>query len=914
MRNYSTLDETNLGTDLVLSEGDNIVAPATFSTVFHMARCTIAQSRYPSSVECMVYSPDGTAPTLNSQAVIGIMFEVDNWNDGTTDHTNAEIKNRCVGQDFFSFAYHLYDGMIWNNNADFTQFDSATYGDYLRLDLDPPNGTVAIYKNGTLLGVVTTGYAGQAWKYCASVGGNAGQRAIWMNPGVTPMRYIPPSNNGGWWLPAPVIESLLLSTEGYIGKALNDWEVPYILPNYNEKYVGDIDDARNPLSLFDSVHFSPWGASAPAELGSGGLAAIHINDPGGKYGDLLNDAARGMQLPLYRTRTNTPIADAEHLFVGVVDHCEQDTLSTKILYARDQRSRLAVPLRRALYPPDLIPSVASKPRSMSLGAVRNYLPEQLDKDGKVYGAHDGAITGVGQCRIGGVPKTFGSGSGLVLSADGASFVFTTAPTAQFTAETTSTGVAFNPAQADALLNYGNFKTCNFDSTYRMPNLWTSSYATDPIDTSGHRISDGSATDRFFIHSVGAQKLKCISQPNIVRGFSSVTSVIKARRTYVYKLEILNVPQHGLVMGGGSADPAYLYLCPQENYSAEANIVPFGTGEGRARIALDHVTDDPNYPLIGMFTSQFDANKPLCFVLAGNLVRVGQTEEQHRNNALSTHFLGLGKCTLYELPAITDNMTLDGPGFDAMLRALIIDRGPVEQPEYNSADAEAIDQDTGYLYGLRVASTETPTVDDCVRQLCNSCLVDIYNDDDGMFRAMRLFAPELVPIGEVKGTLRSVRGELVKYPDLAENLSSRASGCRNYDPMVFNDGDILFDPVTGVPMDVRAKLSATYQWTVTAGIRLAERYRHAYNAEPLLTLLDQKAHGQDLVKYINTLYKDARNFYVGDFYWPFGKAFKLGDVWNVQYDLDGLEDGRQLVIVGRQRQPGPEWCKLIFWGL
>jgi len=294
------------------------------------------------------------------------------------------------------------------------------------------------------------------------------------------------------------------------------------------------------------------------------------------------------------------------------------------------------------------------------------------------------------------------------------------------------------------------------------------------------------------------------------------------------------------------------------------------------------------------------------------------------------YLLLAKIKLNELPPVADNVPLDGPGLTEMVNAIVVQRGPLKVDEVSTDETDAIDTATGYKYGIMVKSTENPSVDECLKRVLVSCTADRYFDGSGTMRVFRLTAPEAVADSDVAFTLDHSRGdflsELIVYPDLAENLTSRAKGCPNGDPMT--DGDFGSTSLTDCNNATRAKLKADFQIIQSAGIPLRQRYIKAYRREPIATCLDRAADIADMIRQANGLYTDDRNFYVGDVWMPFtrrrwnGSAwvdvsgdFQVGQCFKVTYPVGTLRTGQKLWLLGYSpKQPSIEKCKCIFWGL
>lgn len=96
-------------------------------------------------------------------------------------------------------------------------------------------------------------------------------------------------------------------------------------------------------------------------------------------------------------------------------------------------------------------------------------------------------------------------------------------------------------------------------------------------------------------------------------------------------------------------------------------------------------------------------------------------------------------------------------------------------------------------------------------MLDSCTSDGHFDGDGNYTVFRLTKPEAVPDNEVAFSLSYQAGDflsdLVCYPDLAENLTTRASGRQNISP--YTDGDFGSTSLTDCTNATRAKLKLPY---------------------------------------------------------------------------------------------------------
>lgn len=881
IRQYDRFDETaaNIGASLVLSNGDTVLQTSANVDAHRCARGTQYQDTDVSSVEFYFWSPNAASPGISSVASVPpICFGI---------VRSAASKSKFVGQDTYGFGYCPGDGKVYNNGAVVATLGTAALGDYIKITVDPVNALLIVTKNGTALtdGIAIT--SGQAWAFAATVSGNPGDLAIWETPGNPPMRYRV-ADEPGWWISIPGIDPVLVATEHYMTAATDT-------PRH-EKYIGDMDRTAKPLAISDSLHFWMWGNSAPRELGSGGLVQYLINDPtataqgNGKWGRLLADEARLTPVAFQLIQSGAAFSGAGSVFTGVFDHAEPEAIQEIACFARSMLETLNVPLRRAIIPPGADPSAANLPFPMNLGVCRNYEPVLLDATNRLYAIHDGAISNFGVNREAGKPLVLGTD--ISITADGGGVTYPSGhPLGKPTIESTSTGAAFDPGAVDYLEDssghIGDFRSATSLSPW----------------TAGYFHAAGSIP---VLH--GASPNKFVRMPNAPDAVGwIVENVIPIRAGYGYAFSInaLAVPYYGPISGGGSVPPAKLAI---------------GYFTGGAIIFTNWVTlsltSAKTYT--GFFQNNTGSDQQLVIAHICNAVVSPTTN------------LDIDQIYLNELPPVSANVDLEGPGLTAMIHALAIDRGPLDPQQVSTTESDAIDLATGYRYGLMVSPNESPTIADCLKPVFESSTSWYRFDGAGTLRAFQLTAPEDVADADVDFELSYQRGDflsdLICIPDLAENLTTQASGCPNGSPDT--DGDFGSTNIADCPNNVRAKLKKKYQFTEPAGIQLAQRYIQAYLRKPHLTQLDRSADVRDMIVHANSLYTVDRNFYVGDVWMPFTRRressggwsdvsgdFQLGQCFKVTYPVGSLAAGQKLWLVGyAPKEPTEEKCKCIFWGL
>lgn len=879
---FATFDIQANGGHFAFTQGNTIISPQVSGTDAHRAvRSTSpARANATSTVEFIFWSPDGSNPSLALVAgVPPLVFGV-----GSADAT----LNDWVGFDANAWGY-CGDGKVRNNNAvaaDYSSFGLPANGDKIgvtvnMLDVSAP--TVTFTKNSIQLGTITLP-AGAAWYYMATISGNPGTLVLMANTGTTPQYYS--TGDNGWFLPIDHIAPVLIASEPYMTAATDT-------PRH-EKYAGDLDSANRPLSISDGVAFWPMGESAPAELRqSGGLVQMQVNDPLATetnpniYAGLTDDDARNVPVYFGRVVYDGAISTLQAQYAGVLDHAEPDSLQTMQVYVRGMESLLSTTLRRTLFPPsEANPQVRALPRPISEGICRNYEGTVVDTTNRTVILHDGAITAFGENRDAGVLQVFGYD--YAQTADGSGITYAADTPGKKTIESTSFGGAFNAVAADYFQASGDFTTASVyvgaGPDHGYPNAagvqWHGGFFTPAglpfqlVTVSGHKY------------------LRAQNDRDGYAWFYQNSYKARAGYTYTFSINVREIPYFG---PGDPQDvpPAHLtltYIAGTDGAYLHFNVV----------LTLDHTGI-----YTGFFVNNTGADQPIVFLFTSN------------NILTTTEHLGIDSIVFNELPPVGQVSALPGPGLTQMVNTFAVKRGPLEAYQVNTDDTDAIDAATGYMYGLHISESESPTCAQVLQQILDSCTSARYGSPDFKLRVLRMFKPEDVDDGDIAGELTrsDFLDELIQMPDKAENLTARAQGRRNYSPD--SPGDFGPSTLQQVPAITREQLSRDFQWTVTTGVKLHNRYRDALLRDPIPTLLDQEAHGQDFIDHACGPYADERNFYGhARVVMPWERNFQIGQVWRVT-DPKVTGGNQKLVLLGfspKQTQADQPNARPIFWGL
>jgi hypothetical protein len=154
-------------------------------------------------------------------------------------------------------------------------------------------------------------------------------------------------------------------------------------------------------------------------------------------------------------------------------------------------------------------------------------------------------------------------------------------------------------------------------------------------------------------------------------------------------------------------------------------------------------------------------------------------------------------------------------------------------------------------------------------------------------------------------------------DKAEGLTTSILARRNH--YIFRESDFA-DNQTDLPLDLRERLSKPGQFQRNAELPedgLPTIYRHAIEAEPLVSLFDDPTDAIAQIQRVIDLYTDLR-FRVDCQIWleP-GDFVELDTVIELRYPRYGFGEGRNFLVYGVTDevtdQPRRRLCNLRLWG-
>ena len=224
--------------------------------------------------------------------------------------------------------------------------------------------------------------------------------------------------------------------------------------------------------------------------------------------------------------------------------------------------------------------------------------------------------------------------------------------------------------------------------------------------------------------------------------------------------------------------------------------------------------------------------------------------------------------------------------------IIENRAELLSSDWDRPSAEAIGTyDLGAWFG-------TPTT--CLQALdtvIDSHTAAFFEDRLGKIKFFRLLDPdndESPPSAAVFDfTENDIIGDLEVKVDRGVGLSNQMACRRNWS--VFTEGEFVTDYVA-VPVNLRRRFSREYQFTRQSSTNLASVYRHATQANPVPSAIDDPNDAQFEIDRISALYATERRDYTftvgannGEF------EIEPGDIVTMTIARFGLDSGKRLLV-------------------
>lgn len=172
-----------------------------------------------------------------------------------------------------------------------------------------------------------------------------------------------------------------------------------------------------------------------------------------------------------------------------------------------------------------------------------------------------------------------------------------------------------------------------------------------------------------------------------------------------------------------------------------------------------------------------------------------------------------------------------------------------------ADTEVVELEAGYAGPIGFHSSAQVKTSDVSQQVVDTYNGCFYLNLGGELNVTRLNDPDEMSPDLDLGTIAEemLLSDLIVDPDLAPQLSTRATGGRNHVQVTDFATDASITP------EIKAKLSAPYRITRSYTGPLARMYNAARNAPAMPTLLDDAGDVQTFIDHVGNYYSKPRIF-------------------------------------------------------
>lgn len=230
--------------------------------------------------------------------------------------------------------------------------------------------------------------------------------------------------------------------------------------------------------------------------------------------------------------------------------------------------------------------------------------------------------------------------------------------------------------------------------------------------------------------------------------------------------------------------------------------------------------------------------------------------------------------------------------------------------WSSDDAAALDAATGYR-GIGLYAGSPVTARQALAMLLPTYGAWYWQDATGVLRFTRVLDPDDA-VADFSLDGNDLAEDLTFITDTAPGLTTRMA----YQPTarVMAASDFVTDLVD-VPPELRAQMSAPYSGVaIAAGAdALPAEYRHALDADPMISLFWDAANAQAEIDRVIAMYAVVRRIYVVKVKGDVDLAPLPGQFCRITYLRYGLDAGRTLLVRRVDRNPATGECTLFLWG-
>jgi hypothetical protein len=291
--------------------------------------------------------------------------------------------------------------------------------------------------------------------------------------------------------------------------------------------------------------------------------------------------------------------------------------------------------------------------------------------------------------------------------------------------------------------------------------------------------------------------------------------------------------------------------------------------------------------------------------------------------------GLASVSFYGLKVellgeIAEALPLEGITLHDYYREIFA-RAGIEDSEWVPADLQAIDDATGYTFGVHLEGEWF--VDDALRLPLDPYCATLFVDQLDRKRVRMLVDPSTIDDDDLVAefTNDDIESGVVPRQDFAPGLTAAMGARPNWKP--YTDSDFVTDDLA-VPPALRTQFKRDSQFIETSPVTLSPTYRAAANAPPLKSYFDDPAHAAREIARITAFYaagrirkEDGRAITTTPRFITFTVSYSgvappvylFGDGIRVTYPRHGLAAGQKLAIFDVTVNPFRKKITITAWG-
>jgi hypothetical protein len=885
-RVYATIDPGALGPAMEIERGGLIVTSNATSLDMHRcARGRVAALAGKYFYEAAFYGEGA----LLDQASIGIV---------RSTHSLAKF----VGELSTGFGLIVGSGGIYSNNVELAATDDVAKETYIGVLVDMGALTCTWFVNGSPVGSVSI--ASARWYPAVTVSAQA----------AYDLRcYI---NFGQYAFERPVRTNYADNSGPYLQGWYSDFAEPEQLrfgPKRARAFHTRASDTL-PLVSFDpritnadqftyARRATVWTQGKSGSSSSFG--SIEIDNQDGRYDDVAGQDRRDQIATIVAVPAGGAYDDGEVVATAVVDRVEAVGESAIRFTLKDGIVTLKRALQLRRFAPWADDGVAFTTLPIALGALRNVNPPLEDAVNRIYRLGDGAVTNIVAVRDkGALLDPNSSPPQYVPALDAQGLQLQTNAVGLLTVDMSSEGdQIIIPGAADVLAGAGELTA--WPNPALAPTGWAWSAGSGNTLT---RLGTAQSMPQNYVASMSTGDA---FNPGIGESGAYLrydTAVLEPGRTYRV--------QFRLVRTSGPASPVIGGI--QFGLMVRSDLTDSPTGAISPHMLP---LQAPQFGTTGQaytftYTVPPGAARKIWFIVSASRDNTGS------GYGLATAlWYGLKVELLGQIPA---TQPLIGIGLFDYWREIFA-RAGIDDDEWVPEDAQQIDSDTKYTFGVYLDGE--PTVEDALRLPLDSYCATMFTDQLNRKRVRRLIDPSTVSDSDVVLWLTEsdIKYGITVRQDLAPGLTTQMGARPNW--RVYGDADFVTDDVA-VPPALRTQFKRESQFIEPASATLSPSYRAAMQAPPLRSLFDDPDMAATEIQRVNAFYaagrirsSDGRAITTTPRLIELTIAYSgvappnllFVDVIHVTYPRYGLQGGQKLAVFDVIPGPYPKTMTIIAWG-